>query len=170
MDMVKAELIPEIKLALERYYSKTFAYWRGLGMTASGRRAYPSPFMHFDYKIEGTSTGIIIKVRTFATLGNLPHVLWYWLDKGTEDTIQASTSPPIPEYTSTRTKPDTLDVESQVSFTGEFFRIAEGKMRKGIAARNWSKLIGRFSLRDLQRDLEDYGFVVKTVIVNGERQ
>lgn len=170
IDAVKVELIPEIRAALLRHYSKTFAYWRGLGMSATtGKRPYPVPLMHFDYAISYDGKGIVIKIRTFATLGNVPHTLWYWLDKGTKDTVQPHASPPIPAYTTTRTRPNSLEVESQASFTGEFFRIAEGKIRRGIAARNWSELIGKFSIRDLQRDLDEYGFTVKTMIVNGKK-
>lgn len=172
IEEIKRTLIPKIRAAFERYYSKTFQYWTGLGIYKQGARRtqYPVPFMYFNADVKVVGKEIRVVINTMATFGGgVPNKLWYWLDKGTPAWPQTRTSPPIPRYTAIRTSPDTLDVKPSHTLTDGFFVVKAGTMRKGIPPRNWSRLIGKFATADLQDELKSAGMTIKRVVINGRK-
>lgn len=148
---LERESLKEIKAVAERVkasvsadYQKTFQHWNG-----SGINRFPDPSDNFNIneRIRYQKNRGFQITLTFG----VDNTLWNWLDDGTPDIIQPTTSPPIPERRDLQTAPNDLEVSPFAGFTGRFFRIGAGRLRRGIPARRWTRLIGQ-RLRDAQKD------------------
>lgn len=82
--------------------------------------------------------GASVKVRILVKGdGGKPHQVWHWLNFGTADRIQTSTSPPIPERFGTRTNVGNLFTDDFKGYTGDYFVIPAGTFVHGIEPRRW---------------------------------